>query len=305
MGSRAICGPVREWRRSSHAGRGFVTTSIISAACCARWAGPRSARPAALWSGTRKASSAGSSRSGRGLKKAWRLKGWLVFLDESGLLLLPVVRRTWSRCGHPQCSDTWAATARRSPPSPRCASVRPVAKCVCIFSCWSMKTSIRWRCWDFSASSPATFTIRCCWSWDRARIHRDLRVAVFVDVSQWRQFYFPPYAPELNPVEYVWGYLKSNPLANLASPKSASVAATGHFAYVHCVRGAATHVLPRDSPPLGVKSRTTRLSASSSPFLQAAINPLMAAGSWRLCVRSNHKKLGAGDPFSRLLPEYS
>ena len=32
-----ICGPVREWRRSSHAGWGFVITSIISAACCARW----------------------------------------------------------------------------------------------------------------------------------------------------------------------------------------------------------------------------------------------------------------------------
>ena len=27
------------------------------------------------------------------------MKGWLVFLDESGLLLLPVVRRTWSRRG--------------------------------------------------------------------------------------------------------------------------------------------------------------------------------------------------------------
>ena len=55
--------------------------------------------------------------------------------------------------------------------------------------------------------------------WDRARIHRDLRVAVFVEVRQWRQVYFPPYAPELNPVEYVWGYLKSNPLANLACPE--------------------------------------------------------------------------------------
>jgi transposase len=63
--------------------------------------------------------------------------------------------------------------------------------------------------------------------WDRARIHRDLRVAVFVDVMQWRQFYFPPYAPELNPVEYLWGYLKTNPLANLACPEVGLLAATG------------------------------------------------------------------------------
>ena len=26
--------------------------------------------------------------------------------------------------------------------------------------------------------------------------------------------YFPSYAPELNPVEYVWGYLKMNKLSN-------------------------------------------------------------------------------------------
>jgi transposase len=79
--------------------------------------------------------------------------------------------------------------------------------------------------WDFSASSPATFTIRLVW--DRAKIHRDLRVAVLVEVMQWRQFYFRPYAPELNPVEYVWGYLKTNPLANLACPEVGLLAATG------------------------------------------------------------------------------
>ncbi len=28
-----------------------------------------------------------------------------------------------------------------------------------------------------------------------------------------------PYAPELNPVEYAWSYLKMNPLANLAAPE--------------------------------------------------------------------------------------
>ena len=29
-------------------------------------------------------------------------------------------------------------------------------------------------------------------------------------------FLLPPYAPELNPVENVWSYLKMNPLSNLA-----------------------------------------------------------------------------------------
>lgn len=63
--------------------------------------------------------------------------------------------------------------------------------------------------------------------WDRANIHRGLPLEVFLDVMEWRQFYFPPYAPELNPVEYLWGYLKTNPLANLACPDVALLAAAG------------------------------------------------------------------------------
>lgn len=63
--------------------------------------------------------------------------------------------------------------------------------------------------------------------WDRAKIHRGLATQVFLDVMDWWQFYFPPYAPELNPVEYVWSYLKTNPLANLACPEVAALAAAG------------------------------------------------------------------------------
>ncbi len=31
-----------------------------------------------------------------------------------------------------------------------------------------------------------------------------------------RAYLLPPYAPELNPVELIWGYAKTNPLANFA-----------------------------------------------------------------------------------------
>jgi len=53
--------------------------------------------------------------------------------------------------------------------------------------------------------------------WDRLNAHRAYRVQDFL--AEHRQLtteFFPPYAPELNPIEYVWGYLKLNPLANLA-----------------------------------------------------------------------------------------
>jgi len=63
--------------------------------------------------------------------------------------------------------------------------------------------------------------------WDRAKIHRGLRTAVFLDVVGWLNFHFPPYAPGLNPVEYLWSYLKTKPLANLACPDVALLAAAG------------------------------------------------------------------------------
>ena len=53
--------------------------------------------------------------------------------------------------------------------------------------------------------------------WDRLNAHRAYLAQDFL--AEHRQLtteFFPPYAPELNPIEYVWSYLKLNPLANLA-----------------------------------------------------------------------------------------
>lgn len=54
--------------------------------------------------------------------------------------------------------------------------------------------------------------------WDRLRAH------LVEPVSGWLTYHrrcvrahlLPPYAPELNPVELMWGYAKTNPLANFA-----------------------------------------------------------------------------------------
>lgn len=51
--------------------------------------------------------------------------------------------------------------------------------------------------------------------WDRGRTHQAKKVMSMV-LEHKRLYFvnFPPYAPELNPVEYLWSYLKSVPLAN-------------------------------------------------------------------------------------------
>jgi hypothetical protein len=52
--------------------------------------------------------------------------------------------------------------------------------------------------------------------WDRLQTHRAKKVHGLVAATPGLHVeFFPPYAPELNPVEYVWSYLKTNPLANL------------------------------------------------------------------------------------------
>lgn len=52
--------------------------------------------------------------------------------------------------------------------------------------------------------------------WDRLQAHRSKAVNKWLASKRSRVEleYFPPYAPELNPVEYLWSYLKSHELAN-------------------------------------------------------------------------------------------
>ena len=54
--------------------------------------------------------------------------------------------------------------------------------------------------------------------WDRLNAHRSLKVQSWIARQHGLSCEFlPPYAPELNPVENIWSYLKQNPLANFAA----------------------------------------------------------------------------------------
>lgn len=52
--------------------------------------------------------------------------------------------------------------------------------------------------------------------WDRLNAHRSRKTRQYLAGQRHRLFphFLPSYAPELNPVEQVWGYLKMNPLVN-------------------------------------------------------------------------------------------
>ncbi len=47
--------------------------------------------------------------------------------------------------------------------------------------------------------------------------HRSEKITLLVNENPRLHIHFlPPYAPELNPVESIWGYAKMNPMANMA-----------------------------------------------------------------------------------------
>jgi transposase len=61
--------------------------------------------------------------------------------------------------------------------------------------------------------------------WDGAGIHKSRKVRTWLDGKKGRiaLAYLPPYAPELNPVEAIWAYLKKNEIANLCASSIAQV----------------------------------------------------------------------------------
>jgi len=58
--------------------------------------------------------------------------------------------------------------------------------------------------------------------WDGAPIHRSLLVKNHIASTRGRLVVerLPAYAPELNPVEYMWGHLKNHEIANLIATQA-------------------------------------------------------------------------------------
>lgn len=79
---------------------------------------------------------------------------------------------------------------------------------------------------NFDGASILAFVMQLCRAlrvpialiWDRLAAHIGEPVAAWLmrNRHRVRAHLLPPYAPELNPAELIWGHTKSNPLANFA-----------------------------------------------------------------------------------------
>jgi transposase len=141
----------------------------------------------------------------------------LVFLDESGYMLTPTVRRTWAPRGRGAVLESWDRRDRLSAIS--CLTVSPQTCRMNLYfqllpnNVHGEEVVAFLRELKRALGGPLTVL------WDRGPVHRK-SAAVRAYLGEHPDIVaedLPAYAPELNPDELVWSWSKYGRLANLAA----------------------------------------------------------------------------------------
>jgi len=146
-------------------------------------------------------------------KNARRLNATLVFVDESGFSLLPTACRTWSPRGQTpilhHCFN-WPKLSAISAVTPN-----PHAYLHLVPGTIVSDEVIRFVRHLLRRIPTPLFLL-----WDGGNPHRSRRTrqALAVYRSRLRVFRLPAYAPELNPDEWLWAWLKQHALRGLCPP---------------------------------------------------------------------------------------
>jgi transposase len=153
------------------------------------------------------------------LQAAGERNAHVVFLDESGFMLTPTVRRTWAPEGQTPLLSCWDRRDRLSAIS--CITVSPQrARLNFYFTLLPDNTNVTAEdivsfLGQLKAALGGPFTV----IWDGSNIHSRSKVvkAYLAEHPEIVAETLPGYAPELNPDEGVWGWTKYGHLANLAA----------------------------------------------------------------------------------------
>jgi hypothetical protein len=147
-----------------------------------------------------------------GKKNAARLGAHLVFVDESGFMLIPSVRRTWAPTGQTPLLRHWQRHDRLSVISG--LSVSPRRQRLGLYFQMHAANLHAAEVCHFLRSLLRHLRGPVIVLWDGGTIHRGPLVrALCGDFPRLHLERFPAYAPELNPDEGVWTLAKSR-LAN-------------------------------------------------------------------------------------------
>jgi transposase len=148
---------------------------------------------------------------------ARKRKAHLVFLDESGFMLTPTVRRTWAPRGSKPVLRCWDRRDRLSAISGITVSPK-IARLNLHFNLLSHNVHAQ-DVVDFlrrlkkQVGGPLTVL------WDRSGVHSKAHLvqAFLAAHPEIMAEELPTYAPEINPDELVWSWSKHGRLANLAA----------------------------------------------------------------------------------------
>jgi transposase len=151
------------------------------------------------------------------LKRARRRHAYLVFVDESGFMLAPVLRRSYAPRGKPPCIKTSDPHGRIS--AIGAMTISPERRN------FGFQFHLLADNANFNGHSVVRFVnhLRCeirnpiTLFWDQILIHRAKVVNDYL--ARYRRLVvepFPPLASQLNPVDKVWWYVKYDRLPNFA-----------------------------------------------------------------------------------------
>jgi transposase len=161
-------------------------------------------------------------------KGARRRHAWVVFLDESGISLTPVVHRTWAPRGQPPVLVHPFGWRRASMCAAICAKIGGGGAQVAFdIRPGSYNTDrlieVLGELHRFLDGDKVTLV------WDNLSAHTSRTMRAWIRARRsWLVEQLPPYAPDLNPVETLWTNLKGQELANLATDSLDEVMAAAH-----------------------------------------------------------------------------
>lgn len=145
-------------------------------------------------------------------RRARKERRALVFVDESGFYLLPAVVKTYGPKAHTPVVDEWQTHDHLSIMGGLTTQGR-------VYTLVRQKALTGAETIEFLEHLGRRLKRAALVIWDRSPIHRRGDVTEFVEAVGARNLVvelLPPYAPDLNPVEWLWRHLKEEEMANLA-----------------------------------------------------------------------------------------
>lgn len=147
-------------------------------------------------------------------KKARKSQATIVFLDESGISTCSNLIRTWAPIGNTPIIKNKLSYKKISVIGAICTKSSG-RKGKMFFRLHPNKSVKAFDCVEFIKQLQQNIKGKLIIIWDHLRSHHSNKVLKYVQGQKKIEIEFlPAYAPELNPVEYGWSYLKTKPLAN-------------------------------------------------------------------------------------------